>query len=426
MVHHKLVMWLKISYFHLAMFALLPTTLKLRSPLSRRFWRRVRASRIYVLYSFFCTCLVFIELPFLVPHNIFTGYMSRNIVLQSGFFVNLSIRMLGILGCYGFVWLFRSRLLQLFGELAAHWRFYGPLLQRLVGARALEHLELSLAALMRRKLGVIYGLLAASAYVQYILIPAATGANFVAMCMTLSHMVLLNVASIGFYTILLLLYHQFESVNLALLRLYETLCCYERSGKLYYSMEEQRRCLNHLRRTADLHSDCYCLARRFFCMYDVPNATLFLNMFSTTIYILYHAVQFSNSTINPSIWGMLAGQTLVTLNFWNSCLLMNMVDGVLCACNDTGQRLRQFTDLQLFSNEFEKELQRFASNVRDHRLVYKICRCVELNKPACLSFLCTALLQVIVLMQFDMGQKRFAPPSPSSIPMLPVPKQIGS
>lgn len=44
--------------------------------------------------------------------------------------------------------------------------------------------------------------------------------------------------------------------------------------------------------------------------------------------------------------------------------------------------------------------------VRRNRLVYRICGLVELDKPACLSYIGSVLTQVIILMQFDLRLKK--------------------
>lgn len=44
--------------------------------------------------------------------------------------------------------------------------------------------------------------------------------------------------------------------------------------------------------------------------------------------------------------------------------------------------------------------------LRQNRLVYKICGIVELDKPACLSYIGSILSNVIILMQFDLRRQR--------------------
>ncbi|XP_017044906.1 putative gustatory receptor 58b [Drosophila ficusphila] len=144
------------------------------------------------------------------------------------------------------------------------------------------------------------------------------------------------------------------------------------------------------------------LARKIFRLYDIANATLFMSMFMSTMNILYHSYLYSNNTIKHDGWGSIFGNGLITFNIWGTLMLLNTLERAVSSCNCTGEQLKQFNDLPKMTKNFQREMEEFATHLRTNRLVYKICGLVELNKPAGLSYIASILTNLIILMQFDL------------------------
>lgn len=402
MLNRKLRVLLIISYYHMLVYGLMPTTLKI----GNCDLAIAKVSAGYMIYSVFLTVVLLLEVPCMMLGGLFSGYMRNNIVLQWALIVGLMVRIIAILSCYGLVWLQRQRLIQLYRDFLVHWRAHWQILCRVAGEESLERMQLILAGVLRRNLCINYAMLCCSILMQYRLLSSG---NRLQLLMHAAAMLMVSVGRVGFFTLLLLLNHQFLAVQLSL----QALCRRVRSR----SQED-------LRRIAGIHAEWVILARRAFSIYDVANASIFLNMFAVNVNILYHAVQFANQTIESDSWGFLIGDGLIVFNFWNSALIMNMLDSAINSCNDSAQLVKQFNNLHTLSPESEKEvcqfskfkplfqicpfclqLELFVIHLRNNRLVYRICGCVVLDKPACLGYLATVLCHVIFLMQFDLKRR---------------------
>ncbi|XP_017864665.1 PREDICTED: putative gustatory receptor 58b [Drosophila arizonae] len=381
MLHRRLRLLLYIGYSQVLIYGLLPSTLQ--SSLGRVSVSRVSAG--YLIYSVCPALFVLAETPFMMASGLLGSYMRHNIVLQWSQLLMTSLRIVALLSCYGTVWLQRRRLMQLYADLLQRWHAHWPTLCRVNGAKSLERLQLELAGRMLRMLCVNYSMVILSLTMQFRL-HART--NLLFFLFRIATMLMLSAQRVSFITLLILLIHQFRAVQLAL-----------------HSLSRSRRSQAELSRVARIHSEWLLLARRVFSIYDLANASIFLNMFAVNVSIFYHAIQFGNKTIKSNYVGILIGDALVSLNILNSVLLMNLLDDALRACNDSALLLLQFNDLRRLSAESHKELELFGHRLRNNRLVYRICSCVILDKPACLSYMAAVLTHVILLMQFDLKRR---------------------
>ncbi|XP_022230739.2 putative gustatory receptor 58b [Drosophila obscura] len=392
MLHPKLGLALRVAYYHALVFGLMGTTLQIRG--KSRLIRVEKVSWMYLAYSVLISGCLLLDLYFIVPRAIVDGYIHHNIVLQWNFFSMLVLRIAAIFCSYGLVWLQRRRLIKLYVYSLYLWRSYRRLLKRLVDQRTLEELQLSVTSHFWRNTIVVYGSLLCSSVVQYQLLSVINRQSLMALFSRLSQILHVVAVKIAFYALLQMLDHQFRVVHLALRALQR-----RRGGK---------KKVVDLRRIAALHLDTYQLARRFFGLYDVANAMLFVTMFMTSMSILYHAVLYNNQSIHSDGWGALFGSGLVVSNIYSTLMLMDLLDHVVSSCNDVGQTLRQFSNLRKISKELQIGLEIFGSQVHRHRLVYKICGLVEINNSACLSYISCILSNVIILMQFDLRRKQEA------------------
>nr|XP_017018771.1 putative gustatory receptor 58b [Drosophila kikkawai] len=389
MLHPKLGRLLNLVYYHAVLFGLMGATLEIRS-----YGKRVRLEKttwLYLIYSFFISSFLLLNIFFMLPRALLDGYIKYNVILQWNFFVMIGLRLLAILGCYGTIWLRRQDIIQLTKDSLIYWKRYRKLLRLKVDKRELRELQLSLAKVMGQKVFVLYSTILCSTVVQFQLLSVINKHSLLALAARLSHFLHFLAVKMGFCGLLLLLDHQFMVIHLALAALHK---------------EKGRGKWKTLRTIARMHLETLQLARRVFRLYDLANATLFLNMFMTTVNILYHAVQYSNETIKSDGWGVIFGNGLIVFNVWGTFLLMNILDRVLSACNNVGEQLKDFSDIPKAKGRLQRELDDFALQLRRNHLVYKICGIVELDKPAGLSYIGSILSQVIILMQFDLNRQR--------------------
>ncbi|KAH8316266.1 hypothetical protein KR067_003356 [Drosophila pandora] len=389
MLHPKLGRVMNLVYLHAVGFALLGTTLRIRS------WRKtVRLEKLswsYLLYSLCLNCCLFLGIYFLFPKAVFDGYIKYNIVLQWNFFMMTGLRVMALLGCYGTIWVKRKEIIGLYEDALSYWKRYRSLLRSHVDREDLKELQLSLARKMWMQMIVSYSTTMCSTVIQYQLLGVINKFSLMALAARVSQFLHFVAFKMSFFGVLILLENQFGAVHLALEGLHN---------------RKDKKGVNVLRCIAAMHLETFQLARRIFSLSDIANAALFVNMFMTSINILYHAVQYSNETIKSSGWGVLFGNGLIVFNFWSTMMMMNMLDTVVTSCNNVGHHLKQFSDLPRLSKSFQRKLDIFAMEVRRNRLVYKVCGLVELDKPACLSYIGSILTQVIILMQFDLRLKK--------------------
>ncbi|XP_017077398.1 putative gustatory receptor 58b [Drosophila eugracilis] len=388
MLHSKLCRVMSLVYYHSVFFALMGTTLRIRS--YRKSIRLEKASRSYLIYNFCVGIFLFWNIYYMVPQALVDGYIKYNIVLQWNFFVMIILRILAVLGCYVTIWLKRKEIIQLYKNSLAYWKIFRKIIQVLVNKEDLEELQITLARMMYRQIIVLYVGFMFSSTIQYRLLSVINKQSLLALSARLTHFLHFIAVKIGFYGMLLLLNHQFLVIQLALNNLHQ-----KKSGKKWKT----------LRSIASMHLETLQLARRIFSLYDIINTTVFINMFMSTINILYHAVQFSNNTIKSDRWDILFGNGLIVSNIWGTLMLMNMLDRVVTSCNNIGQTLRQFSDLPNVSKKLQRELEVFTIQLNRNHLVYKICGIVKLDKPAGLRYIASILSNVIILMQFDLRKQ---------------------
>ncbi|XP_062133255.1 putative gustatory receptor 58b [Drosophila sulfurigaster albostrigata] len=385
MLHNKLVQLLNISYYHMLIYGLMPTTL--RNSKSSRL-RICKVSYVYLIYSFCITVCLFLQFRYMFPPDFFEGYMKNNIILQWNMVVNAGLRVLVIVSCYSLVWLRRQRLVRLYLEFLLYWRMHWPILRRIVGDQTLDNMQLQLANIFLRQIYVNYTMLCCSIVIQYKLLG---GKNILQMLVKTFQMLMLTAIRLGFSSLLLLITHQFESVQLALLAIRQ------RVGS---------RSLEDLRRIANIHTKWLQLARNAFDIYDLNMATVFVIMFAVNVNILYHAVQYGQDINKSDLGGIIIGDVLIVTNLWNTALVMNLIEHTSNSCNNAGQILRQFTDDRRLSTESQLELDLLMNRIRNNKLVFRICGCVDMDRAAFLSYMSSVLNKVIILMQFDLNRKQ--------------------
>ncbi|EDX08152.1 GD11640 [Drosophila simulans] len=201
------------------------------------------------------------------------------------------------------------------------------------------------------------------------------------------------------------LHWQSERLQIAL----KDLCSflnYEERNSLTLSENKADRSLGKLAKLFQLCAENQRLVREVFRTFDLPIALLLLKMFVTNVNLVYHGVQFGNESIETSSYTRILGQWVVISHYWSAVLLMNVVDDVTRRSDlKMGDLLREFSHLELVKRDFHLQLELFSDHLRCHPSTYKVCGLFIFDKQTSLAYFFYVLVQVLVLIQFDLKNK---------------------
>ncbi|KAH8308876.1 hypothetical protein KR059_002572 [Drosophila kikkawai] len=383
-------MLLKLFYLYGAGCGLMPALLR-----KRKFLRQ----RGYLVYT---TCLhgvLLVLLPFTFPQYMYDeSYMSGNLVLQWAFNLTNITRIFVMISGGFLTWSKRKKLLEMAERTFQHCqkckklgddsslrkRFRGLLVQYVF----VLNLSVLVATLILCRIDTDQSFSNATMIVVHIL--------------QFSYVVIMTAS---LFVILVILHWQNERVQLALRDLSRSLHHEERNS-LVLSGGKARKSLNNLRHLFQLYSENQRLIREAFSIFDLPIALILLKMFVTNVNLVYHGVQFGNASIETSSYTRFVGQLVVITHYWSAVLLMNVVDDLTRRSGPKmGDILREFSDLELVKREFHLQLELFSDHLRCYPATYKVCGLFIFNKQTSLVYFFYVLVQVLVLVQFDLKNK---------------------
>ncbi|KAH8316262.1 hypothetical protein KR067_003355 [Drosophila pandora] len=387
-----------LKYFHIYGLAcgLVPAPLD-------KFSKFSKASRTYLIYTACFQGLLLVLLPFTFPRYMYdASYMRRNLVLQWAFSLTNITRIMAMLSGFFLTWGKRTKLIALEKALLAH----------CLECRDLEDDSTGFLKLRQRIRGLLrqqFFLLNVHVVVAALLLTRIDkDQEFSYHLMILVHILqfaYIVIMTASLYVILSLLLWQQERVNLALHDLCSALNHEERNS-LVLSRTIATKSLKVMRHLFQLHSENRRLLREIFKELDVPIAMLLLKMFVTNVNLVYHGVQFGNHSIETTIFTRILGQLVVISHYWSAILLMNIVDDLTQTSGPkTGHILKQFSHLELVKRDFQLQLELFSDHLRCHPATYKVCGLFVLSKQTSLVYFFFVLVQVLVLIQFDMKDK---------------------
>ncbi|KAH8358177.1 hypothetical protein KR084_006862 [Drosophila pseudotakahashii] len=357
-------------------------------------------------YLYYTACLhgvLLVLLPFTFPHYIYDeSYMSSNLVLQWAFNLTNITRIMAMFSGGLMMWFKRKKLLKMGKKLIGHCRKCGKL----------EDHSKKYAKLRKRIRGVLGQLFFVTNLClvvgTLILMEIDMNHGFSKVTMIATHIsqytyVVIMMAAIC--VILVVLHWQSERVHLGL----EDLCFslnHEERNSLVLSEDKAEKFLDNLRNLFRLFAENQRLIIRVFETFDILIALLLLKMFVTNVNLVYHGVQFGNESIETSYYTKILGQLLVFSHYWSAVLIMNIVDDATRRSDlKMGFRLRQFSHLELVKRDFQLELELFSDHLRCHPATYKVCGIFVFNKQTSLVYFFFVLVQVLVLVQFDLKNK---------------------
>ncbi|EDW35897.1 GL16968 [Drosophila persimilis] len=383
---------------------LLPAPLRLDLDLDRiHFSKRSHQRRFYLAYTACLHVLLIVLLPCTFPVFMYDeSYMRDRLVLQWAFNLTNVTRIMAMIACGYLTWTKRKPLLQLGEGLARHCHRCRLLENGALHPSGYRELQKRIRGLLRQQVFVLNLSIVSGTLLLMRIDTDVRRSNIIMVVVHMLQFIYVSIMMSGLYVICLLLYWQMERVNLALKDLCSRLHHKERNA-LLLSASLARQTLHSLGHLLQLHCEGQRLMRSLFGIFDVTIAFLLLKMFVTNVNLLYHAVQFGNDSIDTTSVTKLWGESLIVTHYWTAVLLMNLVDDLTHQNGlETGEILRQFSDLELVKREFQLELERFSDHLRCHSTAYKCCGLFVFNKQTSLIYFFSALVNVLVLYQFDL------------------------
>ncbi|KAH8290912.1 hypothetical protein KR054_007038 [Drosophila jambulina] len=386
-------MLLKLFYFYGAGCGLMPALLRKRKFL-RGSWQRG-----YLIYTACLHGVLLILLPFTFPQYMYDeSYMSKNLVLQWAFNLTNITRIFAMVSGGFMMWTKRNKLLAMAERafnLCQNCKKLGD--------------DSRIRKRIRGLLGQYFFVLNLSVLVAILILSQIdTDHSFSNTTMIVVHILQFTyvvIMTAALYVILLILHWQNERVHLALRDLSISLHREERNC-LVLSGGKARRSLKDLRNLFQLYSENQRLIREVFNIFDLPIALLLLKMFVTNVNLVYHGVQFGSDSIETSVYTKIVGQLVVVTHYWSAVLLMDVVDDITRRSGSKmGDIMREFSDLELVKREFHLQLELFSDHLRCHPATYKVCGLFVFNKQTSLVYFFFVLVQVLVLVQFDLKNK---------------------
>ncbi|XP_016946808.3 putative gustatory receptor 58a [Drosophila biarmipes] len=375
----------------------------LPAPLRKRRFLAGRPLRWYLLYTACLHGVLLVLLPFTFPHYMYyESYMSSNLVLQWVFNLTNITRILAMFSGGLMMWFKRKRLLELGDRIISH----------CLKCSRLEDPSRKYTKLRKRVRGVLCQIFFAASFSLLsgflILLVIDTGTGFGKTSMITAHIVqyIYIVAMMaGICVILVILHWQNERVQISL----EDLCLFlnhEERNSLVLSENKARKSLHNLRNLFQLFAENQRLVLVAFETLDIPIALLLLKMFVTNVNLVYHGVQFGNESIETSFYTRVLGEFVIISHYWSAVLVMTVVDDVTRRSDlEVGNRLREFSHLELVKRDFQLQLELFCDHLRCHPATYKVCGLFVFNKQTSLVYFFYVLVQVLVLVQFDLKNK---------------------
>ncbi|XP_033156355.1 putative gustatory receptor 58a [Drosophila mauritiana] len=359
--------------------------------------------RWYLIYT---ACLhggLLTVLPFTFPHYMYDdSYMSSNPVLKWTFNLTNITRIMAMFSGVLLMWFRRKRLLDLGENLLLH----------CLKCEKLDNHSKKYSTLRKRVRNVLFQMLLVAnlsilvgALILFRIDSVQRNSKTAMILAHITQFIYVVFMMTGISVILFVLHWQSEMLQIAL----KDLCFflnYEERNSLTLSETKANRSLGKLAKLFQLFAENQRLVREVFRTFDLPIALLLLKMFVTNVNLVYHGVQFGNESIETSTYTRILGQWVVISHYWSAVLLMNVVDDVTRRSDlKMGDLLREFSHLELVKRDFHLQLELFSDHLRCHPSTYKVCGLFIFDKQTSLAYFFYVLVQVLVLVQFDLKNK---------------------
>ncbi|XP_036333023.1 putative gustatory receptor 58a [Rhagoletis pomonella] len=416
-----------ISYYNSLLVGLLP------APLDRR-QQEFRSTRIYLTYSAFVHLFSVIATTVGCVYFFNLGFMTTHLVLQWTYGLTYLAKILFIIVLVKEIWCKRRCVMKAYtdycllearhkallkknqyvmpdgnptrnGAVSEHGKIQS-IIRDCEAAKKSEtrktSLECRIADLIICKYLLGYGIVVMNAY-NFVHRQSSSDSVYLTITFIAVAMNIFMLSALGhFFYVLCQLYRQFSEINQQLQILNEQL--YLHKMRIEDNAEMIACRINSL---TSLHVDGYRLAQRIFTIAEQILTALLLRLFAANMRTVYNVCLFVNQNMTQNLWSLTKELLFTIVFFCDTGMMMFVLDAALRECNDTGQVLKEFSEL-VEIHEIDcvrRALDTFSAHLRAHKLRYMVCGLFEFNREASLQFFLMVLVKVTVLVQFDMQNK---------------------
>ncbi|KAM7342827.1 putative gustatory receptor 58a isoform 3-T3 [Cochliomyia hominivorax] len=358
-------------------------------------------NKLYHLYSALIQ-LIFLGItpltsPYVKQENL---YMENKPILQWSYLVGKTARILTIVVISGKIWFNRQNIINICDKykrfLYKYHLFYKRFRSNI--EKTLSHEEQRVQKLMLYKFLSLHlsSLVTQSMFLQMQEKPSAD--YFLMVSLNLLQTLYLLVANLQFMIVLCEIYLNYVFINKSLEFL---------KAKKIASKE----LLNYYMILYEMFVECSELSRE--CLRNCNAVTLFtlIKMFTTNVIILYHAVLVMMSNIRSDNYVSLVGTVCIVNFYCDSFLITRAVDNVLQTWCHTVDILKgtwitkeEVKDMEMY-NKLIQVLNQFSDYLACNKLEFCIYGLVNFDKASSFRYFVSALLHLIILVQFDLKNR---------------------
>ncbi|KAM7342825.1 putative gustatory receptor 58a isoform 1-T1 [Cochliomyia hominivorax] len=392
LIYHVII---KIIYSYSLILGLIPGKFNSKT-------HKFKVTKLYLVYSAFVQIIALLITPLTSPfvQQRSTNYMNNKPILQWTYAVGKVVRIATIVVTSLKIWQNRQEIIDLCdlydNFLIKYQRFYkiiNPYIDR--NSKKEEKL---LKRIFIYKFFSLH-LHAVAITIMYVQMQDKPGVDYYIMVtLNLVQGLYLLTANLQFTLMLYQISLRFSYINQLLL--------YLRSQKFPVNQ-----LLNCYLVSYEMHMECLQISRLFFKTSQKVTIFMLMKIFTTNIILLYHAVLVLMSNLHSDTTSNLLGIMCVINFYWDTLLVTIAIDKALTLSNQAANILRE-TWIVLRSEYNVKYFQQliqllnqFSDYLACNKLEFCIYGLVNFDKASSFRYFVSALLHLIILVQFDLKNR---------------------
>ncbi|XP_075165374.1 putative gustatory receptor 58b [Haematobia irritans] len=145
-----------------------------------------------------------------------------------------------------------------------------------------------------------------------------------------------------------------------------------------------------------MHFECFQLSKRILEMSQRVILVVLIKIFTTNLFTLYHAVQFTNGSIATDGKTNLIGILSIVSFYWDTMLTMRCIENLQMSCNQTAEVLSTYEDFSVEAPLSKMVIEAYISHFYEYLACYRLEFCIfglfPLNKANCLRYCISVLV----------------------------------